>query len=45
MEKITIKIMNKSPELQFIKPADFVTFVTWKRLELTPEANVKLTFY
>ncbi|MDY7005986.1 MAG: transposase [Cyanobacteriota bacterium] len=31
--------MNKSPKFQFIKPAFFVTFVTWERLELTPEAR------
>ncbi|MDJ0519502.1 MAG: transposase [Trichodesmium sp. MO_231.B1] len=31
--------MNKYPEFQFIKHAYFVTFVTWERLELTPEAR------
>ena len=31
--------MHKYPEIQFIKPAYFVTFVTWERLGLTPEAR------
>ena len=31
--------MNKYPEFQFIKPTYFITFVTWERLELTPEAR------
>lgn len=31
--------MNKYPEFQFIEPTYFVTFVTWERLELIPEAR------
>ncbi|MGK7922268.1 MAG: transposase [Trichodesmium sp.] len=31
--------MNKYPEIKFTEPASFVTFVTWERLELTPEAR------